>query len=490
MDRPFAEALTARLRAAPLTGEGFAARVRSDMGGAAPRLIHASPDVARLIGISPSALPTSAFADVFSGRTPPPHLTATVYSGHQFGQYVPRLGDGRALSYGVLDGPDGPQEIQLKGAGRTPFSRFADGRAVMRSSIREHLCSEAMAALGVPTTRSLCVIGTGEEIQRETMEPGAVVTRVAPAFTRFGHFEYFAHTGQPDKLRELTDTVMALHFPVQAAGDFAGFFREVCERTARLMAQWQSVGFSHGVMNTDNMSILGLTIDYGPFGFMDAYEPMFICNHSDHGGRYAFARQPSIGLWNCQALAAALSGLVASEDLDAGLKAYEPAYHGEILRLMRRKLGLVDPLPDDAVLVQGLLGLMTKARADYTLAFRRLANLDCDGEAFFLAPFGPLAAEARGWLARWRERVGLDGRAGEAHALMRATNPAFVLRNWVAESAIRAVEDEGDTDLIAGIFACVTNPFSDAPASGRADDIRFADPPPETMRHLEVSCSS
>jgi serine/tyrosine/threonine adenylyltransferase len=478
------DALVARLSPPFLSGEGFAARVRSDMGGSQPGLVHASPQAALLIGLDAEALADPAFADFFVGKTPPSALTATVYSGHQFGQYVPRLGDGRALSYGVVEGPDGPIEIQLKGAGRTPFSRFADGRAVMRSSIREHLCSEAMAALGVPTTRSLSVIGTGEAVQRETIEPGAVVTRLAPSFIRFGHFEFFAHSGQPERLHELVQTVMGHHFPHLAAGDYAAFFREVCTRTAELMAKWQSVGFSHGVMNTDNMSILGLTIDYGPFGFMDAYDPMFICNHSDHGGRYAFARQPSIGLWNCQALASALSGLIGSDDLDAGLKAYEPAYHAEILRLMRLKLGFASDEPGDAARVQGLLTLMAKARADYALTFRRLANLDQDDEAFLLSLFGAHAAEAAHWLGQWRARM--DG----SHAAMRAANPAYMPRNWVCESAIRSVEDDGDTGLIARIFALLTKPFEDRPASGHAEDMRFADPPPDALRHLEVSCSS
>ena len=370
-------------------------------------------------------------------------------------------------------------EIQLKGAGQTPFSRFADGRAVMRSSIREYLCSEAMAALGIPTTRALSVIATGERVFRETVEPGAVVARLAPCFIRFGHFEYFAHTGQPEKLRELADLVIAGHFPDVVAGDYAAFFREVCERTARLMAQWQAVGFSHGVMNTDNMSILGLTIDYGPFGFMDAYEPMFICNHTDHAGRYAFARQPSVGLWNCQALAAAMAGLVDSADLEAGLKAYEPAYQNAALPMMRAKFGLRDSVSD--TLIAEALQMMARAKADFTQSFRRLSNLDQDDPAFIIADFGAESASFEDWLKRWQA-------AAPDYAAMRKTNPNFVLRNWVAETAIRAVEDTGDLTVIDRIFKCVTNPFEEA--SGHPDDMRFAGPPPEALRGLEVSCSS
>jgi serine/tyrosine/threonine adenylyltransferase len=393
-------------RPALLADEGFSAKVQSGMLDSDPQLIHASPAAAKLIGIDKTAFadPTFAdqFAEHFSGKRPQKHLTASVYSGHQFGTYVPQLGDGRALSYGVVDGPDGAIEVQLKGAGQTPYSRFADGRAVMRSSIREYLCSEAMAALGIPSTRALSVIGTGEDVARETMEPGAVVTRLAPCFVRFGHFEFFAHSGQPDKLRALAERVIVAHFPELKPDDFAGLFREVCERTARLMAKWQAVGFSHGVMNTDNMSILGLTIDYGPFGFMDGYQPMFICNHSDHAGRYAFARQPSIGLWNCQALAAAFAGLVDTEHLEAGLKAYEPAYHAEALNLMRAKIGMAQSQPEGDAFIPRLLKLMADTGADFTLTYRRLSNLDQDDAAFTASLFGARSDAFMTWHQDWR----------------------------------------------------------------------------------------
>jgi serine/tyrosine/threonine adenylyltransferase len=463
------------------SGAGFADPVVSEMEGANPKLIHASVDAARQVGLEAAQLNAPEFADFFSGKTHPAKLTASVYSGHQFGSYVPQLGDGRALSYGVVEGPRGLMEVQLKGAGKTPYSRFGDGRAVMRSSIREYLCSEAMAALGIPTTRALSVIGTGERVFRETIEPGAVVARMAPCFIRFGHFEYFAHTGQPDQLRELADLVIGNHFPEIAAQDYSAFFREVCERTARLMAEWQAVGFSHGVMNTDNMSILGLTIDYGPFGFMDAYEPMFICNHTDHSGRYAFARQPSVGLWNCQALAAALAGLVESADLEAGLKAYEPAYQSAALPMMRAKFGLTDKAHDK--LIPEAFQMMARAKADFTQSFRRLANLDQDDASFLIADFGGEGAAFEDWLKRWQDTA-------PDYAAMRGVNPNFVLRNWVAETAIRAVEDEGDLMMIDRIYKCVTNAFEDRAASGYADDIRFAGPPPEALRGLEVSCSS
>lgn len=467
------------LSVSKFSAAGFASGVMSEMEQSSPTLIHASPDAAKLVGLDGMALSSPEFADFFAGKTHPETLTASVYSGHQFGSYVPQLGDGRALSYGVVEGVSGPVEIQLKGAGKTPFSRFGDGRAVMRSSIREYLCSEAMAALGIPTTRALSVIGTGERVFRETIEPGAVVSRLAPCFIRFGHFEYFAHTGQAEKLHELADLVIANHFPDVAAADYATFFRDICERTARLMALWQAAGFSHGVMNTDNMSILGLTIDYGPFGFMDAYEPMFICNHTDHAGRYAFARQPSVGLWNCQALAAALAGLVESADLEAGLKAYEISYQAAALPLMRAKFGLTGTINDR--LIPEAFQLMALAKTDFTQSFRRLSTLDQDDAAFLTADFGKQQEAFQDWLKRWQA-------AAPDYAAMRKVNPNFVLRNWVAETAIRAVEDGGDPSLIDRIFKCVTNPYDDH--FSHVDDVHFAGPPPEALRGLEVSCSS
>ena len=252
---------------------------------------------------------------------------ASVYSGHQFGVWAGQLGDGRALWLGEVDTAAGPLEIQLKGAGLTPYSRMGDGRAVLRSSIREFLCSEAMHALGMPTTRALCVTGSALPVRREEIETAAVLTRVAPSFIRFGHFEHFASQERDAELRRLADFVIEHHYPAcrEAANPYAALLAAVAARTATLMAQWQAVGFCHGVMNTDNMSILGLTIDYGPFGFLDAFDPGHICNHSDHEGRYAWARQPNVALWNLHALAQALLPLIG--DTDAALAALE-AYQG------------------------------------------------------------------------------------------------------------------------------------------------------------------
>jgi uncharacterized protein YdiU (UPF0061 family) len=289
---------------------------------------------------SPVALEVFAGNLPLSGSTP----LASVYSGHQFGAWAGQLGDGRAILLGEVRTPAaGTQELQLKGSGLTPYSRMGDGRAVLRSSIREFLCSEAMHALGVPTTRALCVTGSDEPVRRERMETAAVVTRVAPSFIRFGHFEHFSHGGQHDALRTLADFVIARFYPQcrDAANPYAALLAEVTRRTAALIARWQAVGFMHGVMNTDNMSILGLTIDYGPFQFMDGFDPAHICNHSDHQGRYAYERQPQIGHWNLFALGQALLPLIGQSDQAlAALQAYPGLFAAELDQRMALKLGL------------------------------------------------------------------------------------------------------------------------------------------------------
>ena len=455
-----------------------------------PITVHGSASAAALIDLPPSAYAHPDFARVFSGHAPLGGFApyATVYAGHQFGVFVPQLGDGRALTIAELVNARGETwDVQLKGAGRTPYSRFADGRAVLRSSIREYLCSEAMAALGIPTTRALSVVATREGVARERVEPGAVVTRLAPSFVRFGHFEYFHHRGRHDDVRLLADHVIEGHFPHLAAlpDRHAAWFGEIVARTAHLMAAWQAAGFAHGVMNTDNMSILGLTIDYGPFGFLDAYDPGFICNHSDEGGRYAFERQPAIALWNLQALAAALTSLVPVETLRAALETYAGSFRTRMIALMAAKLGLGEPREGDPALLGALLNAMAKGRADYTLAFRRLAWIgDPAGEAAWLDLFGPAVEEAEAWLSLYRVRI-LGDDADARRARMNAVNPKYVLRNWVAETAIRAVEDEGDVGTLDRIFRLVTSPFEEHP-----EDEMFAAPPPPALCGLEVSCSS
>jgi len=462
---------------AQLPGE-FYTLMPAEQVGVKPRLVHANPKAAALIGLDAACFSQPDFAQVFSGHAPLDGFAplAMVYSGHQFGVWAGQLGDGRALLIGQVRNEAGELwDIQLKGAGKTPYSRFGDGRAVMRSTIREYLGSEAIAALGIPTTRALAIVATDEQVRRETLEPGAVLTRLARSHVRFGHFEHFFHRGQKDEVRQLADYVIGEHFP-ELAGDYTGWFGEVVKRTAEMIAQWQAVGFAHGVMNTDNMSILGLTIDYGPYGFLDAYDPQFVCNHSDEQGRYSFINQPMIAHWNLRALALALSDLIPTDQLLRKLTDYEEIFAAKYRALMRAKLGLVREEGEDDRLIGQLLTLMARARADYTLSFRNLTGQDKD----WLALFGDENDQAKDWLVRYRERTESEGLAQ-----MDQVNPRFVLRNWVAETAIRAVEDSNDIATLDRIFRILQSPFEQ-----HDGDEAFAAPPPPDMCHLEVSCSS
>jgi uncharacterized protein YdiU (UPF0061 family) len=461
-------------------GEGFFTAMPAEKVGTRPLLLHANAGAAALIDLDPAAFADPRFTAAMAGHLPLEGFEslAQVYSGHQFGVWAGQLGDGRALLIGQVRNRRGELwDIQLKGAGRTPYSRFADGRAVLRSSIREYLCSEAMAALGIPSSRALSLVATGETVAREKPEPGAVIARLAQSHVRFGHFEHFHHAGKPEAVRALADHVIAEHFP---GLDHAGFYAEVVRRTAMLVAQWQAVGFAHGVMNTDNMSILGLTLDYGPFGFMDGYDPDFICNHTDEGGRYSVINQPGVAHWNLRALAVALSRLVPAQTLVDSLDGFERHFAACYRALMRAKLGLGRDEADDDRLIGDLLAAMAKGRADYTLTFRALPSLTSGPGETWLARFGPARAEAQAWLERWRART-----AGEDLSGLDKINPKYVLRNWVAETAIRAVEDRGDIATLDRVFRLLRTPFED-----HAQDEEFAAPPPPQMCGLEVSCSS
>lgn len=459
-------------------GEGFFMRQSAEKVGARPQLLHANREAAALLDLDPAVFDDPGFAQVLAGHRPLNGFDALamVYSGHQFGVWAGQLGDGRALLIGQVRNRAGQLwDIQLKGAGRTPYSRFGDGRAVLRSTIREYLASEAMAALGIPTSRALAIAATGELVRREELEPGAVLTRLARSHIRFGHFEHFFHRGQKQQVRELADHVMAEYFLAIAAGDYGAWYGEVVRLTAQMVAHWQAVGFAHGVMNTDNMSILGLTLDYGPYGFMDAYEPMFVCNHTDEQGRYAFLNQPAIAHWNLRALGLALSDLIPTDALLAQLSTFEDHFGTQYRMLMRAKLGLTREDEGDDRLIGDLLALMAQARADYSLTFRWLNGDDAEWLGLFAG-----ADTARAWLARYRVRT-----ADEDLAEMDQVNPLFVLRNWVAETAIRAVEDHGDIAVLNRIFNLVRRPFEK-----HDGDEAFAAPPPPELAHLEVSCSS
>ncbi|WP_332293087.1 protein adenylyltransferase SelO [Aquincola agrisoli] len=420
---------------------------------------------------------------------------ATVYSGHQFGVWAGQLGDGRALLLGDVQTPAGPMELQLKGAGRTPYSRMGDGRAVLRSTVREFLCSEAMAALGVPTTRALGMVGSPLPVRRETVETAAVVARVAPSFLRFGHFEHFAHTAADvEALRRLVDFTIEHHFPELAGAPVpaVALLEQVALRTAALVAHWQAVGFCHGVMNTDNLSILGLTIDYGPFGFLDAYDPGHICNHSDDRGRYAYGRQPNVAFWNLHALAQALLPLVgrtdeATEQLLEALEPYRSALPLALLQRMRAKVGLATEQEGDAALIEALLDRMAADRADFTITFRRLSqfstapgaaneavrDLFIDREAF------------DAWAQRYAERLRAEGSDDAQRALrMNAANPKFVLRNHLAQNAIEAAQ-QGDFSEVRQLLKVLRHPFDEQP-----EHARYAGFPPEGSHLIEVSCSS
>ena len=457
---------------------------------AAPHWVARSEALARSLGLADWLGSDEALAVLSGGRMAQgtqPH--ASVYSGHQFGVWAGQLGDGRALMLGEIDTPTGPMEIQLKGSGLTPYSRMGDGRAVLRSSIREFLGSEAMHGLGIPTTRALAVIGSTLPVRRETMETAAVVTRVAPSFLRFGHFEHFAHTASDvAALRQLLSATIARYFPelIGREQPAAALLEEVALRTARLMAQWQAVGFCHGVMNTDNMSLLGLTIDYGPFGFLDAFDPGHICNHTDTQGRYAYARQPGVGFWNLHALAQALLPAVegpaeaASECLLAALEPYKAEYARSMLAALRAKLGLASAHDDDQALIDDLLRLMAADKADFTIAFRRLAGPDSATRDVFV---DREAFDA--WALRYRARLALESSDdNERTARMKRVNPKFVLRNHLAQTAIERAQ-QGDFSEVQRLLEVLERPFDE-----QAENAADADHPPAWAQQIEVSCSS
>ena len=457
-----------------------------------PYLVAANSGAFDLIGLPPEAAAAPAFVDLFTGNAVPPGCRplSAVYAGHQFGHFVPQLGDGRAITIGEAVGASGLQEVQLKGAGMTPYSRMGDGRAVLRSSIREYLCSEAMHGLGIPTTRALAITGSDQPVIRETVETAAVVTRVAPSFVRFGSFEFWYRRRDADAVRILADFVIDHYFPEAGEGEarYPAFLAKVVQRTARLMAQWQSVGFMHGVMNTDNMSILGLTLDYGPFGFMEAFEPGHICNHTDEQGRYAYDMQPRVGLWNLYALGQALVPLMAPEVIEAQLHTYEAAFDSAQNALLRAKLGFAAEQESDHELVNEMFALMAESHADFTLFFRNLSRLsaaDATGDA---AVRDLVINRERfdAWAARYRARLQSEGSVDAARAIaMNRANPKYVLRNYLAEVAIRKARDERDYSEIETLRKLLSAPFDEQP-----DNERYAALPPGWASHLEVSCSS
>ncbi len=462
------------------------------------RLLSFNPAAAELLDLDPLEALRPEFTSWLSGQDPLPgsEPLAALYAGHQFGHYVPQLGDGRAILLGEVQNRRGERwEVQLKGAGVTPYSRRGDGRAVLRSTIREYLCSEAMHGLGIPTTRALCLFGSEEEVGREELETGALLVRLAPSHVRFGSFEVFYYRRQFDHLRRLADYVIAHHYPElrDEANPYLELFRAVTLRTARLIAHWQSVGFAHGVMNTDNMSILGLTLDYGPYAFLDDFEPGLVCNHSDYQGRYAFDRQPDIAHWNLSCLGQALLPLLgepveaAAEQANAVLGEYAPAFHAHYQERMQRKLGLRAPRPGDDLLLQDLLQLLAANRVDYSNFFRALGEFDSAPGArnAVLRDLFPDRPAFAHWAADYRSRLAADqGEDAARRAAMARVNPKYVLRNYLAQQAISRAQ-QGDTSEIERLLRLLQAPFDEHPG-----DEAYTAPPPDWGRRLAISCSS
>ncbi|TPE19840.1 YdiU family protein [Pantoea vagans] len=452
------------------------------------RLLYHNAPLAASMGLD-GALFAGNGHDVWHGAALLPGMQplAQVYSGHQFGVWAGQLGDGRGILLGEQRTEDGQKlDWHLKGAGLTPYSRMGDGRAVIRSSVREFLASEALHHLGIPTTRALTLSIGDEPVYRETAERGAMLMRISPSHLRFGHFEHFFYSQQQEKVQQLADYAIRHHWPhlVEEADRYQRWFTDVVVRTARLIALWQSVGFAHGVMNTDNMSILGLTIDYGPYGFLDDYQPDFICNHSDYQGRYSFENQPMIGMWNLNRLAHALSGLLTTEQLRTALSAYEP----ELMRVwgerMRAKLGLLTQQSSDNQILTDLLALMTQEHSDYTLTFRQLSETQqAESRSPLRDEFIDREAFDR-WYQRYRSRL-MDEQVSDAErqAVMKAANPAVILRNYLAQQAIEEAE-RGEQGALARLHQALQQPFSDETAAD------YRQRPPDWGKTLEVSCSS
>ncbi|HUN50262.1 MAG TPA: YdiU family protein [Candidatus Sulfotelmatobacter sp.] len=448
---------------------------------AAPRLVRLNRGLARELGADPAVLAAPEGVAVLAGNALPAGAEplAMAYAGHQFGNWVPQLGDGRAILLGeVVDGAGERRDIQFKGSGPTPFSRRGDGRAVLGPMLREYIVSEAMAALGIPTTRSLAVVATGEPVMRETPQPGAVLTRVAKSHLRVGTFEYFANRGDEDAVRRLADYAIARHHPAAAATDdpYRALLDGVIERTAALVARWQLVGFIHGVMNTDNMSIAGETIDYGPCAFMDSYHPRTVYSSIDAQGRYAYGNQPRIAHWNLTRLALALLPLLG-HDQDAAVasaQAAVDAFPGHIeaayLAGMRRKLGLATEEADDGALGRDLLARMAANHADFTLTFRCLADAatdEPDADAGVRSLFDDPAA-FDGWAEAWRRRLAREaGDPAARRAAMRAANPAFIPRNHRVEAVLAAAQDDGDFAPLEELLSVLSAPYDDQPTFAR-----------------------
>jgi uncharacterized protein YdiU (UPF0061 family) len=459
---------------------------------AQPRLIKLNEQLAVHLGLDPEKLASPEGVAMLAGNVVPVtgEPLAMAYAGHQFGNFVPQLGDGRAILLGeVIDRAGVRRDIQLKGAGPTPFSRRGDGRAALGPVLREYIVSEAMAALGIPTTRALAAVATGESVWREAPLPGAVFARVASSHIRIGTFQFFAARGDLEGIKVLVDHVTARHYPEAASAPNAALalLESVIARQADLVVKWLLVGFIHGVMNTDNMTISGETIDYGPCAFMDAYDPATVFSSIDSGGRYAYGNQPSIALWNLTRLAETLLPLLAEDEnasveiAQAALSAFAPRFQAAYAAGLSRKLGLLRSEPDDFALAQDLLHRMTANGADFTLTFRRLSSavvdpaVDASVRSLFANP--EFFDE---WAVKWRERLSRDGgHARTRQAIMRAVNPTFIPRNHRVEEAIVAAVERSDFAPFETLLTVLSYPYDDQP-----EFARYSEPPqPEQIVH-------
>ncbi|MFD1327554.1 protein adenylyltransferase SelO [Mycoplana ramosa] len=465
---------------------------------AAPRLVKFNRPLALEMGLDADALERDGAA-IFSGNRllAGSEPIAIAYAGHQFGQFVPQLGDGRAILLGEVVRPDGARrDIQLKGSGQTPWSRRGDGRAALGPVLREYIVSEAMHALGIPTTRALAAVTTGQPVYRETILPGAIFARVAASHIRVGTFQYFAARGDTESIRLLADHVIDRHYPELAGTDgrYLKLVDAVAERQAGLIARWLGVGFIHGVMNTDNMAVSGETIDFGPCAFMGTYDPRTVFSSIDQMGRYAYGNQPMIGQWNIARLAETLLPLIhetPGEAVDLANDAvtrFMERFQVQWKAVIRAKLGLgEDEEDEDTDLIRGFLALMHAQKADFTLSFRRLSAAAADGAAD--SDFAALLADpqaAAPWLSHWRQRLSRNGRPAEARAAaMRAVNPAFIPRNHKVEEALKAASEDGDLSLFEAICDVLARPYQDQPAFAA-----YAEPPKPGEEVLQTFCGT
>ena len=449
-----------------------------------PYLISFNPNAAKLIDLDSNSGDDPHFVALLNGTFIPKGTRpfSMCYAGHQFGHYVPRLGDGRAINLGSING----WNLQTKGSGETLYSRTSDGRAAVPSSIREYLMGEAMHHLGIPTSRALGIIGSQTKILRNQIERGAIVMRMSPSWVRFGTFEYFYHFKEYDKLKSLTDYVITESYPhLQNEEDrYFKFFCEVVERTAKLIAQWQGLGFCHGVMNTDNMSIAGLTIDYGPYAMLDDYDYGFVCNKTDRIGRYSYGEQPNISYWNLTMLAKSLSPIIDKEKMQKKLDDYGNfIYPDAYVDVMCQKLGLFLRMDEDVELIKELVGALQDAFVDNTLFFRTLSHYDGERMPLYDIAMNPVVIH--NWLELYDDRLSKEARTQpERQKFMLKTNPKYVLKNYMLQEAITLAE-RGDYSMVETLLHIAEHPFDELP-----EFERFANETPEEHKNITLSCSS